>query len=410
MKHDLFISYSRVDSAFALRLVGDLKQRGVEAWLDQLDIPAGVNWDNEIEAALDHAQTVVVILSSVSSKSENVKNEIGAALERGKQIVPIVVAKGAVPLIIQRLQREDFTGDYEAALAKLMRRLSGGSRTASLKAMSPEEVTRTASQAAARLGVSASSAEPDSLLPRTVEVGSAEAGHKRNASLLFAALGGAAIAGGVLFFALNRAPQAVEPGPQSSPTPAPAAEASTHAAAAPVAQPPTAAQPSAAVPAAVGATTAQKPATPRAAGPIVRGHANGNVQQQPVEPTPTDTTPTDNNQPATEPSTPTAQPTASKRPSAVLCRERNYGGICRKVPTLSDLMGTIIDNDTVSSLKLGGCRSVTLCSNIDFGGACTTFTSDMPDLDGTQVGDDSASSIMCESGDEGSPVTGPATE
>lgn len=406
MKHDLFISYSRVDTAFALRLVGDLKARGVEAWFDQLDIPAGVNWDNEIEAALDHAQTVVVILSAVSAKSENVKNEIGAALERGKQIVPIVVAKGAVPLIITRVQREDFTGDYDAALAKLMRRLSGGSRTASMRAISPEEVARTATQAAARLGVSAKTTEPDSLLPRTVEVGSGGSGQKRNASLLFAALGGAVLAGGVLFFALNRS-QTVEPGPEASPSSTPAPETITHAAAAPLAATP---QPASPVPAPAAAPAAApiKAAAPRAAGPIVRGHSAGNAPmptEQPSEPTATG-----NDQPEAAPSAPAAPPTAGKRPSAVLCREPNYGGICRKVPTLSDLMGTIIDNDTVSSLKLGTCRSVTLCSNIDFGGACTTFTTDMPNLDGTQVGDDSASSIMCESGDEGSPVTGPATE
>ena len=119
MKHDLFISYSRVDSAFALRLVRDLAERGVETWFDQLDIPPGANWDNEIEKALDQAKIILVILSAVSAKSENVKNEIGAALERNKQVVPIVLAQGAVPLMITRLQREDFTGDYDAALDAL---------------------------------------------------------------------------------------------------------------------------------------------------------------------------------------------------------------------------------------------------------------------------------------------------
>lgn len=151
MKH-FFISYSRVDSAFVIQLVRDLDKRGIHVWLDRLDIPPGANWDTEIEKALDQCKSLIVVLSAVSAKSENLKNEVGAALERGKQVVPIIVAKGAVvPLMINRLQREDFTGDYTQALDKLVHRLTGGSRSESLRAMSPEDIERAAREAAARL-------------------------------------------------------------------------------------------------------------------------------------------------------------------------------------------------------------------------------------------------------------------
>src|SRR5688500_6104030 len=123
MTHDIFISYSRVDSAFALRLVRDLKERGLEVWLYQVEIGPRENWDDEIENALDPAKTIMVLLSAASAKSENVKNAIGAALERGKLDVPIVLSKGTVPSMINRLQREDYTGDYEIALRKLLQRL-----------------------------------------------------------------------------------------------------------------------------------------------------------------------------------------------------------------------------------------------------------------------------------------------
>ena len=44
-----FISYSRANSDFAVRLAKDLKAVGHEIWLDQLDIPTGARWDDELE-------------------------------------------------------------------------------------------------------------------------------------------------------------------------------------------------------------------------------------------------------------------------------------------------------------------------------------------------------------------------
>lgn len=44
-----FISYSRVNTDFALRLTKELKSDGYPVWLDQLDIPTGSRWDNELE-------------------------------------------------------------------------------------------------------------------------------------------------------------------------------------------------------------------------------------------------------------------------------------------------------------------------------------------------------------------------
>jgi TIR domain len=47
-----FVSYSREDMEFALRLAKDLKAKGAKVWMDKLDIRAGRPWDDEIEAAV----------------------------------------------------------------------------------------------------------------------------------------------------------------------------------------------------------------------------------------------------------------------------------------------------------------------------------------------------------------------
>jgi hypothetical protein len=106
-----FISYSRANSDFAVRLAKDLKASGHEVWLDQLDIPTGSRWDDELEKALRTCTTFLIILSPESIKSQNVKDEIGYAIDTGKHILPAMIKQCEVPFRLRRFQFVDFTGD-----------------------------------------------------------------------------------------------------------------------------------------------------------------------------------------------------------------------------------------------------------------------------------------------------------
>jgi TPR repeat protein len=118
-----FISYSRDDSEFALRLAQDLKEAGAKVWLDQLDIEPGTEWDNAIEEALGVATHILIVLSPASSRSNNVRNEISYGLEQGKIIIPVLYTECMVPLQLQRTQRIDFRADYARGLSSLLRNL-----------------------------------------------------------------------------------------------------------------------------------------------------------------------------------------------------------------------------------------------------------------------------------------------
>jgi TIR domain/Sel1 repeat len=118
-----FISYSRDDSEFALRLAQDLKAAGASVWLDQLDIPPGRPWDNAIEDALSDAPQMLIVLSPSSARSDNVRNEISFALEQGKIIIPVLYMDCVVPLRLQRTQRIDFRADYARGLTALLAHL-----------------------------------------------------------------------------------------------------------------------------------------------------------------------------------------------------------------------------------------------------------------------------------------------
>jgi hypothetical protein len=86
MADKIFFSYSRYDSVFVLRLASDLRNAGLDIWLDQLDIAPGEHWDNEIEKALNNANTLLAIISPKSIASDNVMDEVSFALEEKKRV------------------------------------------------------------------------------------------------------------------------------------------------------------------------------------------------------------------------------------------------------------------------------------------------------------------------------------
>lgn len=121
-----FVSYSRADLEFARRLAADLRNAGIEIWMDE-SIRPGVAWDQAIEAALERCSEVVVILSPSSVESQHVRNEIVYAVNAKKTIVPLLYQPCAIPLSLTRVNYLDFTSAYEARLPELIASLEGTS-------------------------------------------------------------------------------------------------------------------------------------------------------------------------------------------------------------------------------------------------------------------------------------------
>ena len=123
-----FISYSRMNKGFALKLTKELKEAGFYVWLDQLDIPTGSRWDDELEKALDECEIFMVILTPDSISSENVKDEIGYAIDHKKRILPVLLEDAKIPLRLRRFQYVDFTSkNYDEgvdAAKRLLRNLT----------------------------------------------------------------------------------------------------------------------------------------------------------------------------------------------------------------------------------------------------------------------------------------------
>lgn len=104
-----FLSYSRENKDFALKLAKELKAEGFHVWLDTLDIPTGSRWDSEVEKALEECEIFMIIMTPASIASENVRDEIGYAIDAGKRFLPVMLEKCVVPLRLRRFQYVDFT-------------------------------------------------------------------------------------------------------------------------------------------------------------------------------------------------------------------------------------------------------------------------------------------------------------
>lgn len=116
---NVFLSYARADADFALHLATDLRAAGVDLWVDQLDIPKGAIWDQEVERALRACSHILIVMSPASVNSHNVMDEVSFALEEGMTVVPVLFQPCDRPFRLRRFQYVDFTSDYGNGLSAL---------------------------------------------------------------------------------------------------------------------------------------------------------------------------------------------------------------------------------------------------------------------------------------------------
>jgi hypothetical protein len=134
VKNPVFVSYAREDAGFALRLAGDLKEKGANVWLDQLDIRPGRQWDREVERALSMCNEMLVVLSPAAIDSNNVMDEVAFALDERKTVIPILHGECRLPFRLRRLQYIDLKSDYEQGLQQLLITLAQEEQIASAAA------------------------------------------------------------------------------------------------------------------------------------------------------------------------------------------------------------------------------------------------------------------------------------
>lgn len=121
----IFVSYAHADAAeLAQRLVHDLKDAGLEPWLDVQRLNAGANWTTNIEDELDQADIVIALLTRGSDRSEIYRAEQLRAPRTGKCVIPLLAQPGAnIPLHLEPKHYLSFTATntYQHLFAELLR-------------------------------------------------------------------------------------------------------------------------------------------------------------------------------------------------------------------------------------------------------------------------------------------------
>lgn len=120
-----FISYSRDDLEFVLRLAKSLRLKGAKVWMDKLDIRPGQRWEDEIQAAVDQCSRMLIVLSPSATLSKNVSAESSFAIDEGKEIIPVFYRQCKIPFRLRPFQYADFRDAYEIGIDELLGTLLG---------------------------------------------------------------------------------------------------------------------------------------------------------------------------------------------------------------------------------------------------------------------------------------------
>ena len=106
---DIFISYFHHDRPHAEMLARALEAEGLSVWWDRT-IPAGRNFDQVIEEALNAAKVVIVLWSRGSVKSRWVLNEAEEAAARSILVPVFIEERVRIPLAFRRIQAANLVG------------------------------------------------------------------------------------------------------------------------------------------------------------------------------------------------------------------------------------------------------------------------------------------------------------
>lgn len=117
----IFISYARPDSEFVDRLAAHLIRDGANVWIDRWELRVGDSITSRIEAAINDASALIVVLSQASAQSDWCKREINAGLvreleERRIVVLPLLLEECELPLFLRDKLYADFRSDFDEGL------------------------------------------------------------------------------------------------------------------------------------------------------------------------------------------------------------------------------------------------------------------------------------------------------
>jgi hypothetical protein len=124
MMHEVFLSYSSSDKKFADAICHQLESASIRCWVAPRDIRPSEDWAEAIINAMDQASIFVLVFSSHSNSSAQVRREVERAVNKGLYILPfrienVPLSKSMEYFISSQHWLDAMTGDLDAHLAHL---------------------------------------------------------------------------------------------------------------------------------------------------------------------------------------------------------------------------------------------------------------------------------------------------
>lgn len=88
MARDIFVSYSQPDRECAYELTHHLETSGFTVWIAPRDVSPAAEWAAEIIDAISAAKVMVLVFSSSSNTSPQVRREVERAVHKDLRILP----------------------------------------------------------------------------------------------------------------------------------------------------------------------------------------------------------------------------------------------------------------------------------------------------------------------------------
>ncbi|MCK5132433.1 MAG: toll/interleukin-1 receptor domain-containing protein [Candidatus Sabulitectum sp.] len=125
MNKYIFITHSSHDSATATEIRDYLETNGIKCWMAPRDIPVGEEWAEAILDGIENASGMLLVFSSNSNDSSQVRREIERAIHNDLPVFPVrienVVPSKAMEYYISSNHWMDaFGGNFETNLSKLV--------------------------------------------------------------------------------------------------------------------------------------------------------------------------------------------------------------------------------------------------------------------------------------------------
>ena len=101
MEKDIFISYSRKDTAVADRICKALDRAGISYFIDRQGIAGGMEFPELLAQAIVDCKIFLFIASSNSYASDYTRNEITFAFNRKRKMLPYIIDGSTLPLALE---------------------------------------------------------------------------------------------------------------------------------------------------------------------------------------------------------------------------------------------------------------------------------------------------------------------